>query len=170
MSAKKTTKKTVKKTAVVKVIPFNKANTLALADAIYTDKGGVVSLLKLCHGELSNGKDGGRTTHCAVGEAYYTFVSTDMRKVLSSKNEDGGDYEPTHGDTDGPTGAVIDALVNVAVLKSPTPLNKRKLAAALDAAVSENDDVDDEKTIAVFAERSQKVADVFRKRVAPLLK
>lgn len=167
-----TTKKTAKKTVKNVTVPFNKKNTLELADLIFQDKGGVVSLLKLCNGDLSNGKDGGRTLHCAVGEAYFRFVNNDMRKVLKVEGEDGGDYEPTYGVTEGPTGAVIDALVEKAVLKKDTPANRSTLARALDSAVEENDGVGDSCSLDLgeFAERSRRVADVFRKKVAPLLK
>ncbi len=169
-SKKKATKKSLGQT-----VAFNKENTLALADTIFSDKGGVVSLLKLCGGDLSNGKDGGRTLHCAVGEAYFQFVSKDMRSVLNAKpskedKEDGVvDYQPKYGESEGPTGATIDALVEAAVLKNPTEANKRKLAVALDSAVETNDD-SCENELGAFIERSKNVAEVFRKKIAPLLK
>lgn len=176
-SAKKAAKKS--KTVIGQVIAFNKKNTEALADLIFTDKGGVVSMMKLCEGNLSNGKDGGRTLHCAVGEAYFQFVSKDykdMRKILNVKGEKdqwGGrnDYESKYlsSTNDGPTGAAIDALVDVAHLKNPTEANKRKLAEALDDAMNENDDVCG-VSIGEYAERSKQVATVLRKKVAPLLK
>jgi hypothetical protein len=160
-------KKTSKKS---KTLIFNKKNTLALADAIYTDKGGIVSFLKLCGGDLKNGKDGGRTTHCAVGEAYFTFVSHDMSKIFKVKNHE---YESKYDgvESEAATAKVIDALVNRAQLKKPTEANKEKLAWALDNAVSENDGLDhNDKSLSTYAERSQRVAEVFRKEVAPLLK
>lgn len=167
-SKKKTTKK------AGQTVAFNKKNVLAFADSIFSDKGGMVTLTKLCDGSLSNGKDGGRTLHCAVGEAYFHFVSKDMRSVLKAKGEknewgDTEEYSPKYGDSDGPTGATIDALVDAAHLKNPTETNKRKLARALDNAVSNNDDVCG-TDIGEFAERSKQVAEVFRKEVAPLLK
>lgn len=160
--------KNKKSTSKSKTIAFNKKNTLALADAIYSDKGGVVSLLKLCGGSLQNGKDGGRTTHCAVGEAYFTFVSRDMSKVVKVK-----EYESKYAgvNSEASTAKVIDALVDRAQLKKATEANKEKLARALDNAVNENDDSEhDDKSLAVYAERSQRVAEAFRKEIAPLLK
>lgn len=168
------TKKKKFKVTQVPVLTFNKKNTLALADLIYSDQGGVISLLKLCNGKLVNGKDGGRTTHCAVGEAYFTFVNRDMKKILKTKSEyDGGDYKSLYDvEVEGPTAAVIDALVGVAQFKNSNEMNKQRLATALDNAVQQNDsDVDSERAAALsFVERSQNVAEVFRKEVAPLLK
>lgn len=163
---------TSKKSTVQKPLPFNKKNTETLANLIYSDKGGIITAMKLCHGELSNGKDGGRTLHCAVGEAYFTFVSKDMRKVLKCDDSD-SNYESTYNDAEGSTGAAIDALVEVAQLKTPTPGNKRKLGSALEDAVNQNDSAQPDiknKDSAVFIERSEKVAEIFRTRVAPLLK
>jgi hypothetical protein len=139
----------------VRRLAFNQKNTLALADQIFSDRGGVVSLLKLCHGTLANGKDGGRTTHCAVGEAYFHFVNHNLGNV--NRAED-------------PTASAIDALVQVSVLKKDTPANRKKLGTALDSAVGANDDTDEGDDLASFVERSRLVADVFRKKVAPLLK
>jgi len=160
------------------VLLFNKKNTLAFADLIFSDKGGVISLLKLCNGTLQNGKDGGRTLHCAVGEAYFSFVSRDMKKILNAKaapvpNKYGGiqDYVSQFNiNNDGPTAAVIDALVAKAQLKSPTDANKQKLATALDNAVGTNDSADGGNSAADWLERSEEVANVFRTEVAPLLK
>lgn len=158
--AKKTVKKAAKKAAkksvaMPKVLPFNKKNTQGLADLIFSDKMGQISCLKLCGGELSNGKDGGRTLHCAVGEAYYTFVSTDMKKVL--KGED-------------PTKDVIKELVQVAHLKNKD--NASKLRIALQDAVDANDEdgICGVSSLEEFITRSKHVADVFRDKVAPLLK
>lgn len=136
-------------------LAFNAKNTLALADQIFSDRRGVLSVLKLCHGTLANGKDGGRTTHCAVGEAYFTFVNPNLGNV--NRAED-------------PTEAAIAALVEVAQLKKDTPGNRQKLNVALDSAVQANDDEDREGELVAFVERSRHVADVFRKKVAPLLK
>jgi hypothetical protein len=163
MATKNKKKKSTQKNTIV----FNKKNTLALADSIYSDKAGVVTLLKLCEGTLKNGKDGGRTTHCAVGEAYFTFVNPDMSKVVKKKT-----YVSKYDATitaDGATAAVIDALVEVAVLKKDTEDNRKKLAEALDSAVDENDDAYG-SDISSFAERAERVATAFREQVAPLLK
>lgn len=167
------TTKTVKKLPEFKPLPFNKAEVLAFANDLYSDVDGRISCLKLCDGALSNGKDGNRTLHCAVGEAYLQFVNNDMKKVLADKagyisvyderDEDGDSLGAMCSDA---TGAVIDALVDVAQLKKPTLANKKKLAQALNNAVSLNDDLGSEE----YLERSQSVAEVFRKQVAPLLK
>lgn len=165
------TKKTAtKKTATKKlppVLPFTKANALALADDIYLDKGGRVSFLKLCGNELSNGKDGGRTLHCAVGEAYFSFVSRDMKRVLNTDDE----YVPEaiNISTEGSTGKVIEELVAKAVLKNNKPETRQALAHALESAVSANDDVCDGDA-SEYEERASEVARVFRTQVAPLLK
>ena len=157
---------TKNKKKTVKVLPFNKQNILNLADTIYSDKFGQLSVLKLCEGNLRNGKDGGRTTHCAVGEAYFTFVNPNMTNILKKK-----DYESDYGlSCEGETAVAIDALVKVAVLKKDTEGNREKLAFALDEAVNENDDDTGVDGIAAYVERSKRVADVFRKQVAPLLK
>lgn len=148
-------KKATKAPKQVNKLAFNKKNTLALADRIYSEKGGVITALKLCYGTLANGKEGGRTTHCAVGEAYFTFVNPNLGNV--NRAED-------------PTNAAIDALVNVAQLKKDTEGNREKLREALDSAVSENDDGDDDNGAGEYAARSARVAECFRKEVAPLLK
>lgn len=137
----------------VERLAFNKKNTLALADQIFSDRGGVLSVLKLCHGTLANGKDGGRTTHCAVGEAYFNFVNPNLGNV--NRAED-------------PTEAAINALVDVAQLKKGA--STTKLSNALNEAVGANDDAEEGDDLASFVERSKHVADVFRKKVAPLLK
>lgn len=154
-------------------LTFNKQNALAFADMIYSDSGGMVQFLKLCDGTLSNGKDGGRTLHCAIGEAYFQFVKRDMRSILNKeteKNEDGYeiDYQSEYGaSSNGNTGAAIDALVNVAVLKNPN--KKRALASALNACVVGND-TGNECGLEAFMERSQEVSETWKKKVVPLLK
>ena len=164
MATKKTAKKTLK---AGPQLPFTKANVIALANDIYTDKGGRVSFLKLCGETLSNGKDGGRTLHCAVGEAYFVFCNTDMRKVL--KTDDEYQSELTGINTEGSTAKVIEELVAKAKFKKDTPANRTALARALDSAVSENDGVCGGET-GEYEERARDVARVFREQVAPLLK
>lgn len=148
--------------------PFNKKNTLALADLIFSDKNGQVQFLKLCTDELTNGKEGKRTTHCAVGEAYYQFVNRDMRKFNSELHLD---YEGKYSEVVGPTGMAIDTLVEKAQLKNTD--DKKKLGAALTDAVEKNDssgyDDDDDESKDYFV-RAKHVADIFRTKVAPLLK
>lgn len=162
-----------------KIVPFNKANVLALADSIYSDKGGVISCLKLCSIDLSNGKDGGRTLHCAIGEAYYNFVSADLKPVLKAGHHKGTvnkfgksevDYQSAYNyfldSEDIPTRVAIDALIDKAVLKSPTKKNKDYLGVLLASAVDANDSVSDEMS---YVERSELVSYCFR-QVAKLLK
>lgn len=138
-------------------LPFNKKNMLAVARSIYSDEYGIISALKLCYGTLSNGKDGGRTTHCAIGEAYFHFVNKNMNGVHNSSD---------------PTEDAIAALVKVAQLKKPSEKNKAALYHALNDAVEENDDESgySDNEALVFMERSRRVAEVFREKVAPLLK
>jgi hypothetical protein len=131
---------------------FNKKNTLALADLIYSDKKGAVSFLKLCNGILSNGVDGGRTTHCAVGEVYYTFVNHNMGNV---NRVDATEH-------------AIDALLKVAKLK--TKSNYSKLKYRLDYLVNLNDKYGNAKSNEVYIERAKNVADVLCAQIAPLLK
>lgn len=203
MATKKTVKKTQKKPAskVVAVpekfiVPFNKKNTLALADAIYSDKGGVITLMKLCFGELSNGKDGGRTLHCAVGEAYHAFVNSDVKQVAKDAKKlqkqalatlrkgSGADLESavdastrytskyaTEMEAEGATALAVDRLVEVAQLKNSAPASKTKLANALSMAVTENDECGGGAcNTEDFLTRAQSVAEVLRNEVAPLLK
>lgn len=178
MAAKK--KKSVK---VVKMLTFNKANAKLFADNIYSDNHGRVTFLKLCNGELSNGKDGGRTLHCALGEAYFTFVDPHVAKYVNgiTKNfgtelhaeHDKKTYNPKYSNTGSnshiPTLAVVDALVDAAQLRSKSPEAKKRLAQALFNTMEKNDDacgVD----IADELQRSQDVADMWRDAVIPLLK
>lgn len=148
--------KNKKTTKEAKRLAFNKKNTLALADQIYSEKGGVMNIMCLCDGVLSNGKVGGRTTHCAVGEAYFNFVDVRMPKATGDGSE---------------TDRAIEKLVEVAQLKKDSEENREKLQHALDEAVSENDDGSSDSNVAgEYAARSYRVAEVFRKKVAPLLK
>jgi hypothetical protein len=189
MASKKTAKKATK---AVKVLTFNKANAKAFADNIFSDQGGRVTFLKLCDGDLSNGKDGGRTLHCALGEAYFTFVHPNVKRFVDGIEKkfssevtytfEGvgvaaeGNYQPKyfldkHGVTHAATLAVTDALVDVATLKSNTPAAKKKLAKALldtmhsnDNACGVGDNGDDHLA------RAHDVAQVWREKVVPLLK
>lgn len=145
-------------------LAFNKKNTLAFADLIYTDKGGIVTLLKLCHGTLANGKDGGRQLHCAVGEAYHTFIGPNIKQTIKNVDDDHASAFSSVA-AEGATAFVIDKLVGVAQLKKPA--DTEKLAKALSHAVEQNDDQDEDED---FFTRSRDVAEIFRKEVAPLLK
>ena len=134
-----------------KLLEFNKKNTLALADLIYSDKNGAISFLKLCTQQLSNGKDGGRTTHCAIGEAYFAFVNRNMDNV--NRDEDATDD-------------AIIALVEVAKLKKLSDKHKLYHALARLPDINDNLSIDTEDYLA----RAEKVANVFRNKIAPFLK
>lgn len=195
---KKATKKVAKKlTEVVQLLSFNKANAKAFADNIYSDRYGRVSFLKLCNGDLSNGKDGGRTLHCALGEAYFTFVDPFVAKFVNGLiKKFGDDLDDNHAsfedeDGDGPTVdrftskysddtssmttshiptlAVVDALVDVAQLRNQKLETKKKLAVALLKTMRVNDDTCS-TDVSDDLERSKKVAEVWRDEVLPLLK
>lgn len=186
MAAKKITKKPSKKAVqLVKMPAFNKENAKLFADNIFSDKQGRVTFLKLCEGNLSNGKDGGRTLHCALGEAYFTFVDPNVNKFVKGITKKFGEstddysseesqYNPKYFDpsptiTHIPTLAVVDALVDIAQLRNKSAEAKEDLAQALLETMESNDDscgVD----IAGEAQRSADVANTWRDRVIPLLK
>lgn len=184
--AKKVTKTTAK-VGVLEVLAFSKANAKLFADNIYSDHQGRVTFLKLCSGDLSNGKDGGRTLHCALGEAYFTFVNPLVAKFVSSvtkefgenisdreDNDDEKGYTPKYtgtgaGTDHAPTRAVVDALVDVAQLRNQKLETKQALAQALLDTMEVNDDtcsVD----VSDSLQRSKEVAEVWREQVLPLLK
>lgn len=142
---------------------FDKKNAKAFAEELYSVKDGQVKFMMLCDGTLSNGKAGKRTMHCAVGEAYFQFVSQDMKQVLSFDKSQ-KDYVSELCDAEGSTGVAIDALVAKASLKSPTENSKRLLAEAISSCVSVNDGADS------FCERSEEVANIWNAEVVPLLK
>lgn len=163
--------KTKKKQAQVKAPVFNKVNAKAFAEMIFSDKGGVVTFLKLCEGSLVNGKEGGRTTHCAIGEAYHMFVNPNVKAVEVSSFEN---YESEYDgvQTDGSTAKAIDSLVAVAQLKNRQ--KKAELACALDHCVHSNDDGncdgDSCSPTTDFLNRSEEVASTWLQEVVPLLK
>lgn len=183
MASKKTSKKTTK------VLTFNKVNAKLFAENIYSDKHGRVSFLKLCEGNLSNGKDGGRTLHCALGEAYYTFVDANVTKFVKSiikkfseytddvySDDSEHYYKPKYFDIvvgkttlHVPTLAVVDALVNVAQLRNNKPDSKKKLANALLDTMKINDDLCG-ADVTDDLNRSKDVANVWLNHVVPLLK
>jgi hypothetical protein len=206
MKAKKTAKKTaakkvvkkavtkVAKKATPKALIFNKANAKAFADMIYSDNRGAVSFLKLCEGDLSNGKDGGRTLHCALGEAYFTFVHPDVAgfvKQVEKKHgqeidldtfDEAGHVVPnkksyhskyiskvTCDCVHTATIATVDALVDKAVTKNASPATKAKLAHALLETMQSNDGacgIDVETSLI----RALEVSECWREKVIPLLK
>ncbi len=148
-----TAKKNIRIPLASKVLPFTKKNVLALADRIFSSKNGEVKVLKLCDGTLSNGKDGKRTLHCAVGELYYNFVTPAMDSIMRGNSDD----------------LAVEVLVTKAKLKTNTPQNQTRLTNALNHCISANDrDPGDE--VSDYLERAERVADVLRDEVAPLLK
>jgi hypothetical protein len=182
MAAKKIVKKPAK---AMKMPAFNKANAKLFADNIFSDKQGRVSFLKLCDGNLSNGKDGGRTLHCALGEAYFTFVDSnvakfvkDIEKKFGESTDDYLEEEerfnskysiPISGINHIPTLAVVDTLVDVAQLKSNSIKAKKNLAQALLNIMESNDDSCG-ADLADNLQRSKDVADMWLEQVIPLLK
>jgi hypothetical protein len=158
MTAKKQSNKTsAKKTSTSGAVPFNKKNAQAFADMLYSDKGGVITCLKLCDNSLQIGKDGGRTIPCAVGEAYHVFINSSLKNVLNKVDA---------------TKFAIDALVDRALLKKNTEDNRERLRDALDDIVNTNDgsSTNCKTDGAEYAARSQQVAEAWRHEVLPLLK
>ena len=155
-----------KKAVEFKALPFNKENAKRFADTIYLDKNGIVSFLKLCKGTLKNGKDGGRTLRCAVGEAYHTFVNPNMKRVCSISEYDSEFSIRVEGET----AKAIQELVDAAQLKKNDHKHRLDLAQALDACVDSNDTGNGDKGIGSVAERSEAVAYTWRTSVVPLLK
>lgn len=164
------TKKTVKKASPV--LTFNKKNAQEFAKLIFNDEKGQISYLKLCGADLKNGKDGGRTLHCAIGEAYFRFVDPALKEPLVAGRKDTYQspysYNVTGNDT--ATKRAIDILVEKAQLKDNLPETKEDLAYALSACVKANDDINDEPDISLFLERSASVSELWLERVVPLLK
>ncbi len=176
----KETKKPVRKVA----LPIlNKSNLLKLADSIYLDTGDQVTFTKLCDGGLCNGS-GKKVMHCAIGEAYHVFVSSDHKDMLKlNKTENyrsphlSYDYDEdedirclsfqpieTETEVDDPgTIKAVDELVARADLKKKGPAAQKELALALLSVVTDNDGADD------FAIRAQYVSQGFH-QVAKLLK
>ncbi len=113
-------------------------------------------------GVLAN-KDGKRTTHCAIGEAYHMFVSPNVA-VLETRTDE--DYESEFSEANGATGRAIDSLVAVAQLKSPR--EKIAFGDALNACVQSNDDMcPTDNNNAAYLERAQEVATTWMERVVP---
>ena len=189
-------KKTNKTTAVVAAPKLNKHNAEGFADFLFSEKRGVISCVKLCQDSLQEGKDGNRHMHCAIGEAYATFVNPSLRSVLR-KDSLIEEYvsEYLSSQAEGSTGAAIDALVDVANIKDKTPQGKQQLAKALFTCVQANDSRPPKKAVewsgtysspvppppvdpsaeamaqtVRYLERARKVADAWRTNVVPLLK
>lgn len=158
---------------------LTKSNMLKLADRIYSDNGNQVTYTKLCDGDLCK-TSGKKVMHCAIGEAYHTFVSSDHNDMVElnelqfyrsphltyDEDEYEGDMDMTSVETSiGDPGTVkaIDELVKKANLKKPA--QQKKLALALFRAVEINDEYNDHKE----RERARDVSESFR-QAAKLLK
>lgn len=171
-------KKPVRKVALPLL---NKKNLTALADSLYLETADQVTYTKLCDGGLCNGS-GKKVMHCAIGEAYHVFVSSDHKDMvklnktenyrsphLSYDYDEDEDirclsFQPSDTEVDDPgTIKAVDELVARAELKKKGPDAQKELALALLSVVTDNDGADD------FAVRAQDVSEGFR-RVAKLLK
>ncbi len=137
-------------------LEFNKRNVEAFADYLFSDKNGRVTFHKLCGYRLSNGKTGNSRLNCALGEAYITFINKNLGKFYNKSS------------SSSPTDNVMRALLNVARLKKVG--SEEKLNKALDDVLSANEYASGETEDALFFDRAKAVANVFRKKVAPLLK
>ena len=158
---------------------LTKSNLLKLADEIYKDNGNQVTYTKLCGGNLCE-VSGKKVMHCAIGEAYHTFVSSDHKDMvalnkleyyrspnLSYYEEPSMNSRDTTVDDPG-TIKAADELVEKANLK--TPFQKKKLMLAFLSVVAENDEHDDEDEGGYGQRaRAEDVSEAFR-QVAKLLK
>lgn len=135
---------------------LNKKNVEAFANSLYNEKDNVVSFKKLCVDRLKQPR---QSLHCAIGEAYLTFVNSNMSSLIKSNN----DYNSKFNMCDGRTGRAIDALVKISVLKDTSFEGQKKLASVFDRIVLYNDTTNE-------MERAKKVSDAFKTLVAPLLK
>lgn len=176
----KEAKKPVRKAAMP---ALTKSNLLKLADEIYKDNGSQVTYTKLCGGNLCE-VSGKKVMHCAIGEAYHTFVSSDHKDMVALNNlefyrspnlsywddcEDDEEPSMNSRDTtvdDPGTIKAADELVEKANLK--TPFQKKRLMLAFLSVVAENDEHDDDEDDGQRA-RAEDVSEAFR-QVAKLLK
>lgn len=158
-----TKKKPTKKSTKTAAIPFNKHYAKEFANFIYNDKGPFVQALKMCSGSLKEGKE-----HCAIGEAYYWFVSHRLSRVMTEEDKDtDAQYKSRYGiDQAGSTAKAIDKLVSVANVK---PGREEDLASALSDCVQQNDDEEDNHDDD-FVVRARNVANIWTDEVVPLLK
>jgi hypothetical protein len=129
---------------------------------IFSDKGGVIVATKLCNGTLVQTK-GNKRMHCALGEAFNTFINRNPRVLRSLINSA----------KDSATDTVINILADHAIMKNSTL--KTELTYMLVRAVDSNDSCGlscDKKTQCdiEYIIRAKTVASVFRDDIAPLLK
>lgn len=157
---KKTIKKPVKKNlnktvAPVAVPPLDKKHAIEFGNSLFSIKDGVIQCLTLCDGTLQNGKVGGRTTHCAIGEVYHVFVNPLLSKVLHTANG---------------TGKAIKAVVEVAKLKDPSVEGQARMADLLNEMVDTNDEHNHDNPHISYMLRAEAVQRAWREDVIPLLK
>lgn len=149
----------IKKTIKTKmtVPPLNKKNAQKFGDGLYSVKDGVIQCLVMCNVELRNGKVGGRTTHCAVGEVYHTFVNPSLSGLLKRMD---------------PTASAIEAIARIAKLKDDSAEGRIDLKNALNTLVDINDVAgeDLETEALTYLARAEQVQQTWREQVIPLLK
>jgi hypothetical protein len=171
-------KKNVKKSTQVvsQPLPFNKKNAELFSQSLYTENGNTITFTRLCDDSLVEGS-GKQTMHCAVGEAYFQFVSSkpsDMSRLGEDDGDEYGCYHSKYGvvieSDDGATLEAIDALVDAADLKGQGLASKKRLAQALVLCVESNDDGNTYATNADYVARAQNVQNTWKRRVLPLLK
>lgn len=141
--------KSLKKKAVL-----TKNSAKEFSKYLYHKSGNQVSYTSLCEGDLKEGK-----LHCVIGEAYHTFVNTSLRGVMRVSDDRVSEFDTT----DGPTGAAIDALVEVANINKNS--SKGKLAFALKKCVHANDSSYEEDVV-----RAREASKAWMTYVVPLLK
>lgn len=179
------------------IVPLNRENAIDFANLLYSKSKGSVEYVKLCNGYLVDTLDFGvqnKKLHCAIGEAYFRFVSHNMKSVTAvdkfTLNKPFKLYTSDLGiELDGSTAKAIDKLVEKAVLKNSTPENKQRLAQAFSDCVDANDNTNlhsltkkDQKNSlinegqenytqeTIYQKRAEKVAKIWRQEVVPLLK
>lgn len=150
---------------------FDKKNAKWFGDQIFSETKEGLKFIRLCCEALQD--PDAPKMHCAVGEAYATFVKPNLRSVLSLDKKTGQERYSSQWvpGLDGSTAAAIDALVEKAHLKGSS--TKTALAEALSNCVNTNDETgntyDDDELIN-FVHRAKKVAEAWNKNVVPLLK
>lgn len=132
---------------------LNRKNILSFADELYSENNGKVSFVKLCTGNLSDGKDGNKILHCAIGEVYCKFVSNRMPFIRQAKSETMA------------TEIAIQKLVYVAQLKNKN--NTEKLKYVFDDLIDVNDNIN--VGLMEYCDRAKTVAHSLRTKIAPLL-
>jgi len=164
------------KSKIFPVATFNKENALVFAEDLYSEKDKEITYTRLCNGYVE--EDGPKKLHCAIGEAYFRFVSHNMRWVRKMDNNETTSYKGKY--EEGSTGRAVDSLIKKAILKDPSEVGQAKFASALLSCVSTNDNVP--SVIAVdgppsasdidneYHRRAEQVAKTWRKEVVPLLK